>query len=200
MGPFTDGGLVTDIFNFILVMVSLILAIGVTHLIQRVAEIIRLRDEVPLDWLQLTWALSLFLVGALYWWSLWDMRNATWLFPKFFFLLLAPVLLNFAVSLLVASGGSRHASIAPVDWTRIRLPFMLVMTAFTILVSSDAYFIGTEPAWTSYRPVQILSLSLYLVGAATRSDTAQRVVCVLTLLTYIIGGFVYRFLPGAFGS
>jgi hypothetical protein len=193
-------GRVTDIFNFILVMVSLILAIGVTHLIQRIAEIIRARDAVPLDWLQLTWALSLFVVAVIYWWSLWDMRNANWIFPKFFFLLLAPTLLNFAVSLLVASDPAPGGSGARFDLARIRVPFMLVMAAFTFLVTWDAYFIGTEPAWTAYRPVQIWSLSLYLIGAAARSVVAQRAVGVLTLLTYVIAGLIYRFLPGAFGS
>lgn len=190
----------TDIFNFILVMVSIVLAVGVTHLIQRIAEVIRVRDEVPLDWLQLTWALNLFLVAVLYWWSLWDMRNATWLFPGFFLLLLAPTLLNFAVSLLVAGDGPRGASAAPLDWDRVRLPFMLVMVAFTVVVTWDAYFIGTEPAWTAYRPVQIWVIGLYLVGAATSKVVAQRVVGVLTLLTYVIAGLIYRSLPGAFGS
>lgn len=196
----TNGGHVTDIFNFILVMVSLILAIGVTHLIQRIAEIIRVRDAVPLDWLQLTWALSLFVVAALYWWSLWDMRHADWLFPKFFYLLLAPTLLNFAVSLLVASDRTTGASVAPVDWPRIRLPFMLVMAAFSVLVTWDAYFIGTEPAWTAFRPVQIWTIGLYLVGAVAPSIGAQRAVGVLVLLTYILAGLIYRFLPGAFGA
>jgi hypothetical protein len=191
---------VTDIFNFILVMVSLILAIGVTHLIQRIAEIIGAREAVPLDWLQLTWAVSLFVVAAIYWWSLWDMRNAEWIFPKFFFLLLAPTLLNFAVSLLVASDRAPGAAGARFDLERIRLPFMLVMAAFTVLVTWDAYLIGTEPAWTAYRPVQIWSLGLYLVGAAVRRVGVQRAVGVLTLLTYVIAGLIYRFLPGAFGS
>jgi hypothetical protein len=191
---------VTDIFNFILVMVSLILAIGVTHLIQRVAVIIRGRDAVPLDWLQLTWALSLFVVAAIYWWSLWDMRDANWIFPKFFFLLLAPTLLNFAVSLLVASDPAPGTSPARFDLDRIRLPFMLVMAVFTLFVTWDAFLVGTEPAWTAYRPVQIWSLSLYLVGAASRRVGVQRAVGVLTLLTYVIAGLIYRFVPGAFGS
>lgn len=190
----------TDIFSFVLVMVSLILAIGVTHLIQRVAEIIRSRDAIPLDWLQLTWALSLFLLAALYWWSLWDMRNANWLFPKFFLLLLAPTLFNFAVSLLVATDRRSDAATASFDFGLIRLPFMLVMAAESVLVTWDAWFVGTEPAWTAYRVPQIWMIGLYLTGAALRSLTAQRVIAVLVLLTYLVAGFVYRFLPGAFGS
>lgn len=190
----------TDIFNFILVMVSLILAIGLTHLIQRMAEIIRARDSFPLDSLQVVWAASLFLVTALYWWSLWDMRTAIWNFPKFFYLLLAPTLLNFAVSLLVATDRAQDGAAAPFDFARIRVPFMLVMALSTILVSWDAWLVGTEPAWTAYRPIQLWLIGLYLAGAALPALTAQRVIAALVLLTYFIAGFVFRFLPGAFGS
>ncbi|MGQ0659468.1 hypothetical protein [Sphingosinicella sp.] len=189
-----------DLFNFILVMVSLILAIGVTHLIQRVAEIIRIRDTVPLDWLQLTWALSLFLLAALYWWSLWDMRNADWTFPKYFLVLLSPTLLNFAVSLLVATDRASDTATAPFNLARIRLPFMLIMAASMVAVSWDAWLVGTEPAWTAYRPIQVFVIGLYFAGAALPGLTAQRVIAGLVLLTYVIGGFVYRLLPGAFAS
>ena len=190
----------TDIFNFVLVMVSLILAIGVTHLIQRVAEIIRRRHSVPLDWLQLTWALSLFLLAALYWWSLWDMRSADWTFAKFFFLLLYPTLFNFAVSLLVATDRRSDASTASFDFGLIRLPFMLVMAVLSVVGTWDAWFVGTEPAWTDYRTVQIWVIALYMTGAALRSLTAQRIIALMVLLTYLVAGFVYRLLPGAFGA
>lgn len=190
----------TDIFNFILVMVSLILAIGVTHLIQRVAELIRNRDTASLDLLQLTWALSLFVLATLYWWSLWDMRNTDWIYPTFFFLLLGPTLLNFAVNLLVATDRGKEGTTAPFDFGRIRFPFMLVMAACSVVVSVDGWIVGAEPAWTAYRPVQFWSTGLYVIGAATRSLTAHRVIAALALLTYVIAGFSFRLAPGAFGS
>jgi hypothetical protein len=190
----------TDIFNFILVMISLVLAIGVTHLVQRVAELIRLRAAVPLDFLQLTWAASLFVVAAIYWWSLWDLRQADWSFPTFFFLLLSPALLHIAVSLLVAPEVDAAGRTATFDFARIRMPFMLVMLTFTVLVSVDGWVVGVEPAWTAYRPVQFLSAGLYLAGAILPAMTAQRSIATLELLTYVVVGFVFRFVPGAFGS
>jgi hypothetical protein len=71
---------VNDLFSFILVMVSLVLAIGVTHLVHGVASLIRLRGRTAIEPLPLVWAASLFLVAAIYWWSLWDFRNVDWRF------------------------------------------------------------------------------------------------------------------------
>ena len=55
----------SDIFNCILVMVSLVLAIGVTHLVSGVAALIRFRGRVRLEPLVLAWAASFFLVAAI---------------------------------------------------------------------------------------------------------------------------------------
>lgn len=78
------------LFEFILVMVSLVLAIGVTHLLQGVVEVVRYRETLELYWVPFAWAATLFVLAAGHWWSLWDMRGVEWTFPGFFFLLLPP--------------------------------------------------------------------------------------------------------------
>ncbi|MFV1988926.1 MAG: hypothetical protein ACC682_16770 [Gemmatimonadota bacterium] len=110
------------LFEFILVMVSLILAIGVTHLLQGVAAIVQQRKELDFSWVPLVWASYLFLVTAAHWWSLWDMRGADWTFPAFFFVLLPPTLLYLAVSLLVSSGPGTGGTSMAADFLEIRVP------------------------------------------------------------------------------
>ncbi len=185
------------VFDFILVMVSLVLAIGVTDLIQRAAEAIRRRAAAPPSPLQLAWAASLFLVATLYWWSLWDMRHAEWLFATFLLLLLPPTLLTFAVRLLMSEGeeGGRLF-----DFERIRTPFLLVMATFSMLVAWDAWIVGTEPAWTAFRPIQMWTVGLYLLGAVVRRTIVQQAIAGLVFMTYLVAGFVFRLFPGAFGN
>ncbi|MDX1420184.1 MAG: hypothetical protein R3181_09470 [Rubricoccaceae bacterium] len=190
----------TDLFSFILVMVSLVLAIGVTHLVQGVADLVRHRGRVRLDPVPLVWAAALFVVAALYWWSLWDLRAAEWRFPLFFYMLLAPTLLHVAASLLVSTEALEAGASVQAAFDRIRVPFMLVMAAFSVVVTWDGWIVGTEPAWTAYRPVQIWTIGLYLAGAAFGSVRAQRVIAGLVLVTYVVAGFFFRFLPGAFAS
>jgi hypothetical protein len=181
-------------------MVSLVLAIGVTHLVQGVADLIRLRDKIRFEPLPFIWAASLFLVAAIYWWSLWDLRSTDWRFPTFFYLLLAPALLHVAASLLVATDAGEADATMRSEFERIRLPFMLVMAVFSVVVMLDGWIVGAETAWTTYRPVQIWTTSLYLAGALFAGVAAQRIIAGLVLATYALAGFVLRFLPGAFGS
>ncbi|NNF57506.1 MAG: hypothetical protein HKN04_04625 [Rhodothermaceae bacterium] len=190
----------TDLFSFILVMVSLVLAIGVTHLVQGVADLVRLRGRVRLEPVPLVWAAALFVVAALYWWSLWDLREADWRFPLFFYMLLAPTLLHVAASLLVSTDAVEAGASVQSEFDRIRVPFMVIMALFSVVVTWDGWLVGAESAWTPYRPVQLWTIGLYVAGALLGSARAQRVIAVLGLATYVIAGFFFRFLPGAFAS
>lgn len=181
-------------------MVSLVLAIGVTHLVQGVANLVRLRGSIKIEPLPLVWAASLFLVAALYWWSLWDLRAAEWRFPLFFFMLLAPTLLYVAASLLISTAAVEAGATMQSEFDRIRVPFMVIMAAFSVVVTWDGWIVGTESAWTRYRPVQLWSIGLYVAGAVVGNVRAQQVIAWLVLLTYVVAGFFFRFLPGAFAS
>lgn len=188
----------TDIFSFILVMVSLVLAIGVTHLVQGVAGLIRHRDRVRLEPLPLVWAASLFLVAAIYWWSLWDFRSVDWRFHHFFYLLLAPTLLHVAASLLVPTDPGETGVDLQRQFDQVRIPFMLLMAAFSIVVAIDGWIVGVESLWTEYRPIQIWAAGLYIAGAALPGSRAQNIIAGLMLITYFFGGFIFRFAPGAY--
>ncbi len=190
----------TDIFSFILVMVSLVLAIGVTHLVHGVASLIRHRGSTRLEPLPLVWAASLFLVAAIYWWSLWDFRSVDWRFHHFFYLLLAPTLLHVAASLLVSTDAVAAGSNLRSEFDLIRVPFMVVMAAFSIVVAFDGWIVGAESFWSDYRPIQLWTVGLYVAGATLAGVHAQRIVAGLVLVTYLAAGFFFRYVPGAFGS
>ena len=83
---------------------------------------------------------------------------------------------------------------------RIRVPFMVVMCLFSVLVMCDGWVVGAEPLWTPYRPVQVWTIGLYGVGAVAGRAAVQRAVAGLALGTYTFAGFFLRFMPGAFGS
>jgi hypothetical protein len=169
---------VADLFDFILVMVSLVLAIGVTHLVHGVANLIRLRGDTRLEPLPLVWAASLFLVGAQYWWSL----------------------LHIAASLLVSTDAVERGASLQSEFERIRVPFMVVMAAFSVVVAFDGWILGVEPVWTDFRPIQMWVVALYAAGAAVAGTRTQHMVGGLVLVSYLVAGLFFRYMPGAYGS
>ncbi|GMR17120.1 MAG: hypothetical protein BMS9Abin32_178 [Gammaproteobacteria bacterium] len=188
-----------SLFEFVLVMTSLVLAIGVTRLLQHLAAIVRCRNTLLIDWVPLTWMIILFLAVASYWWSLWDFRDLEWTFPSFFFLFLSPTLQYVAISLLVSTDVTEHGASLAAGFEKIRSPFFLVMMTFQLMVAFDGWLFGVEPAWNSLRLVQFFIIGMYFVGAVVAKPLVQKTVALSILGIFVVANFVLRFLPGAFG-
>jgi hypothetical protein len=188
-----------SIFEFVLVMTSLVLAIGITHLLQHVAVIVRHRQTLEISWVPLLWMVCLFLSSANYWWALWDYRGLEWTFPSFFFLLIPPTLLYVIISLLVSADITNpHASLAT-SFEQIRVPFFSVLIVYQILLTWDGWVLGVEPVWNTMRMVGLIVILVYAVGAVVAKSWVQKVVTASVFVMFVFGMFVLRFMPGAFG-
>ncbi len=78
---------------------------------------------------------------------------------------LAPTLLHVAASLLVSTDAVAAGANKRPEFDRIRVPFMVVMAAFSIVVAFDGWIVGVESFWTDYRPIQLWTVGLYVAGA-----------------------------------
>ena len=189
-----------SIFEFVLVMASLIMALGVTVLLRRVAVIIRCRHSIELDWVPLSWMAVLFLSTTAVWWSLWDFADVTWTYPRFFYLLLIPTLQYIAISMLVSTDTSLPAISLSDNYDQVRLPFMILMIIYQTLNTWDGWVFRVEPLWNSLRAVQLILIALYVVAAIWSNRFVQKTVVVLALGMFTISTFVLRYFPGAFAS
>lgn len=188
---------VLSLFEFILVMVSLVLAIALTQLLEGVTRVARQRSRFELSWATSLWAAFLFFITFNHWWSLWGMREANWTFPAFFYVLLPPTLLFVAVALLKPTEGREKVSLTE-EFERVRVPFLSVMLLFVVLVTWDGYLLGTESAWNNLRLVQFVLLGLIVLALFSKRRAVQNLVAAAALTILIVASFVLRFLPAAF--
>ena len=184
------------LFEFILVLVSLILAIGVTQLLQGVAKIVRYRKDLRQNWVPVCWMATLFVLTAAHWWSLWEMREAVWTFPAFFYLLLPPTLQYFAIILLVSFDPEPDGASLSDEYQRVRVPFLGAFLVWVILVMWDGAILGVEAAWNLLRVNQIFGVAMLVLGLASSRWAVQKFVAVAMLASLLFGSFVLRFLPG----
>ena len=91
------------LFEFVSVMISMILALSLGHLLDGLAFLVRSRDRVQWYTPHVLWSVALTFIVINHWWSLWDMREIEWSYASFLYMLIAPVSLGFAVSLLAPS-------------------------------------------------------------------------------------------------
>jgi len=188
-----------SLFEFVLVMTSLVLGIGVAHLLQAVATVIRHRASLEVDWIPLVWAASIFVLVPSFWWALWDFREVDWTFAGFLYLTVCPAVLYVAMTLVLPQDIAERREPLGTAFEEIRVPFMFLMGLFVALVTWDGWFLAGEAFWNSLRWLQVGVLALILIAASTPSRRVQKATSVLFLLLLFFGGFVLRYAPGAFG-
>jgi hypothetical protein len=189
-----------SLFEFVLVMASLILALGVTLLLRHVAAVVRYRSSLQLDWVVLTWMALQFVASTWVWWSLWDFAEVEWTYPRSFYLWTCPTLQFIAISMLVSTDVSKPKASLSANFELVRVPFMLLMAIYQVFVSWDGWVFGVEPFWNSLRSLQVVLILVYLVGAISPKPIVQKCVVVSAAGLYIYALLALRYLPGAFVS
>jgi hypothetical protein len=79
-------------FEFIIVLMSIIVGLGITELLTNVARQIQNRRSVKHDWLQSGMVAFIFIALMQQWWESWDLQEVeTWTFPAMLLMLAGPI-------------------------------------------------------------------------------------------------------------
>jgi hypothetical protein len=91
-----------DAFNYLSVLLSIILGLGLTQILTAGGRLIRGRAVVVPYWPPLVWACLLVVIYVQVWWSLFGLRHRTeWSFLAFFVVLLQTVVLYMVAALVL---------------------------------------------------------------------------------------------------
>ena len=64
-----------DLFEFLMVMVSIIIGLGISELLTGVARLIRSRSETTIYWVHLVLVAAIFIILIQQWWEFWQLRE-----------------------------------------------------------------------------------------------------------------------------
>ena len=121
-----------NLFEFLLVIVSIVLGLGIGELLGGLVRIFR--GDLVTGRLHALWMLIVFQVQVQLAWGLWGLRlREQWRYPEFLLLLLAPMLLYLAAAVLFPSAGSDENLDAHL--MRRRQPFFLLMAAYVLVTA-----------------------------------------------------------------
>lgn len=90
-----------DKFNYLMVVVSVILGLGITHLLSGIVDYVQNRDRITWCYTQLMWIALLFLLQVEYWWTTWSFGQVGDNFGRYLAALTYPSLLFVASGILV---------------------------------------------------------------------------------------------------
>ena len=93
-------------FEYLSVLISIILALGMTRVLAGVGEMLQARSHRHIYWVHAIWIVNLFLYMVIAWWIFYRWRNQQpWTFFLFLFVLISPTILYLASIVLFPREG-----------------------------------------------------------------------------------------------
>ncbi|MEO5722072.1 MAG: hypothetical protein ABIR71_11450 [Chthoniobacterales bacterium] len=100
-----------DPFEYLSVLISVILALGMTRVVAGIGEMLQVRSRRSIYWVHAVWVANLFLFLVVTWWIFYRWRaESEWTYFLFVFVLLSPILLYLAAVVLFPAERNEHQS------------------------------------------------------------------------------------------
>jgi hypothetical protein len=161
-----------DPFSYLSVLISIILALGMTRVLAGVGEMLQARSRRRIYWVHVFWIVNLFLYLVVAWWIFYRWRNQQpWTFFLFLFVLISPTIL-FLSSLLLFPPESALDQF--VDYKKHyyanHRAFFTLFALFSPVDIVDSLLKGV-PHFLELGPQYFISSALYFAGLVTAAVT-----------------------------
>jgi hypothetical protein len=161
-----------DAFNYLSVLISIILALGMTRVLAGVGEMLQARSRRRLYWVHLLWVVNLFLYLVIAWWIFYRWRNQQpWTFFLFVFVLISPTILFLASLLLFPPESALDEFIDyKQHYYANHRVFFVLFALFTPIDFVDSLLKGVAH-FMALGPLYLISNTFYFVGLTTAAIT-----------------------------
>lgn len=173
-------------FEYVSVLISIILGLGITQIVSGLADIIQHRHQVQLYWPHLLWILFTFFLHIQEWWVLYDLRTLSeWKLPTFLFTILYPINLFILARILFPSNmGLSHIDLKSYYFNNYRKFFGWAVILIVLSLIDNLVLNGYS--W-SEQPVHLFLLLLlpFLIYKNFQHEWLHKVtVVLLTVLLF----------------
>jgi hypothetical protein len=182
-------------FEYLSVLISIILALGMTRVLGGVGEMLQARSHRRIYWVHAIWIVNVFLCLVIQWWIFYRWRNQqSWTFFLFVFVLVSPTLLYLASLLLFPRQPDIEVAVDyKAHYFANHRAFFILFTLFMAADVVDSLLKGI-PHFLELGPQYIISIFLYLTGliaaAITRNERYHAFYAVFFLAHTIVMSFL----------
>jgi hypothetical protein len=159
-------------FEYLSVLISIILALGMTRVLAGVGEMLQARKHRRIYWVHVVWVVNLFLYLVVAWWIFYRWRNQqSWNFYLFVFVLISPTILYLASMLLFPRESNVDELVDyKTHYYANHRAFFVIFSLFTVVDVTDTLLKGI-PHFLELGKPYIISSVLYFSGMVTAAIT-----------------------------
>ena len=186
-----------DPFSYLAVLISIILGLGITQLLNGLGRLLQERRRVRLYWPAIVWVGLLLVIHVQTWWAMFGLRAlSSWSFLAFLLVLLQPVILFLLAVLVLPDSSSETARDLRANYfAHSRWFFGLAVLLLLASLTRDMVLSGGLPSRINTAG-HVLLLIGWGVGAFTQREAYHRWLAVYSAL--ILVGYIallFRALP-----
>lgn len=166
-----------SVFDFLFVVVAIVLALGIAELLGGVVRI--LRGDLRSNALHALWIVIVFQLQVQLAWGLWGLHSRTaWRYPEFLLLLCGPIVAYLIAALLYPLSGSERAD---VHLLRRRRPFFLLNAVFVGITALYGWLLYGQGWLPGQAMLRLAVISALVTVAVTERRAVQWTVGLLIL-------------------
>jgi hypothetical protein len=179
-------------FEYITVLISIILGLGITQVVTGIADIIHQWEKMKLYWPHVLWILLVFAMHIHEWWHTYDLRDhESWYLTSFLFLILYPIMLFVLARILFPFGSLEAKTDFKVFYFHnYRKFFLMVAILVTLAILQDLLLESYSWKDEIVKCIILIVLTI-LAGKKIMNEMIHQAVVVI-LLTLFIGSLAVK--------
>lgn len=176
-----------DAFSYLSVLLSIILGLAITQLLQGLGRLIQARDRVKMFWPPIVWAAILILLSVQTWWALFGLRERTnWSFFPFLVVVLQTINLYLTTAVILPEiGPGEQVDLREHYFKQARWFFSLTIVAVAISLAKDLVLNHKLPIFAN-TIIQLLFAALAVSAIVIRREWYHKVLALLTVALFAL--------------
>lgn len=178
-------------FEYVTVLISVILGLGITQILTGIANLFQWNDRVSLYWPYVLWVIFVLVMHIQEWWVTYELKDYhPWRLPIFFFIMLYPVNLFILAKLLLPTATKgKSINLKEFYFKNYRRIFLVTIVSAILSVFYNIFILNLHVQSQAFQLLLILALSI-MAGKRLQQEWIHKLLSVALILSFAVSTII----------